>query len=111
MSTFNWAPSYEPQLTVKPAVLTAKFGDGYEQRIPDGINNNPEVWQLSFTDRLDTKITAIRNFLATAAQAATSFDWTSPTGTVGKFKCSEYAYRLIAPNVGAITATFEQVFE
>lgn len=111
MSTFTWKPSYGTDLTDKPRVLAAKFGDGYEQRAPDGINNAPEVWSLSFSGSLAAKITAARQFLKSHSSAGTSFDWTSPIGTVGKFKCEEYSFRLLAPGVGSLSAKFEQVFE
>ena len=34
-----------------PRVLTAKFGDGYEQRAVDGINNLAETYTLTFKTR------------------------------------------------------------
>ena len=32
----------------KPNILAVKFGDGYEQRIPNGINYKKDVWQVSW---------------------------------------------------------------
>ena len=34
-----------------PKVLIATFGDGYEQRIADGINTLAETYSLSFSTR------------------------------------------------------------
>jgi phage-related protein len=32
---FIWTPSYASQLQLKPAVNVVRFGNGYEQRVPD----------------------------------------------------------------------------
>ena len=37
---FVWAPSYNAATSVEPRVLKVRFGDGYSQRTPDGINKN-----------------------------------------------------------------------
>ena len=46
-----------------PRVLTAKFGDGYEQRIADGINSLNETYSLSFKTRAKADIDDIVLFL------------------------------------------------
>ncbi|WP_201035761.1 phage tail protein, partial [Salmonella enterica] len=38
MKTFYWIPREGMQSSVTPAVQTVKFGDGYEQRRPAGLN-------------------------------------------------------------------------
>ena len=50
-----------------PRMRTAKFGDGYEQRIVDGINNLEESYSLSFKTRLKADIDDIVAFLDTKA--------------------------------------------
>ncbi len=57
----------DKQLTKKsnPRVLTAKFGDGYEQRIADGINVLNEEYTLSFKTRPKADIDDIVAFLDT----------------------------------------------
>ena len=37
---FFWKPSYNMSTTHAPRVKSIKFGDGYEQRFKDGINNS-----------------------------------------------------------------------
>ena len=32
----------------KPRTLIAQFGDGYQQRVLDGINNSPRVFNVNF---------------------------------------------------------------
>ena len=46
-----------------PRVLVASFGDGYEQRIADGINNLDETYTLTFATRLKADIDDIVAFL------------------------------------------------
>ena len=47
-----FAPASKPNLSNRkshtPRLLTAQFGDGYEQRMPDGINHNPIRWSLTW---------------------------------------------------------------
>tara|TARA_B110000879_G_scaffold129192_1_gene169852 strand:+ start:225 stop:626 length:402 start_codon:yes stop_codon:yes gene_type:complete len=46
-----------------PRVLVSNFGDGYEQRIADGINTLNEVYTLTFATRLKEDIDDIVAFL------------------------------------------------
>jgi phage-related protein len=46
-----------------PRVLVASFGDGYEQRIADGINNLDETYTLTFATRLKADIDDMVAFL------------------------------------------------
>lgn len=46
-----------------PRVLVANFGDGYEQRIADGINTLNETYTLIFATRLKEDIDDIVAFL------------------------------------------------
>ena len=46
-----------------PRVLVANFGDGYEQRIADGINTLNEIYNLTFATRLKEDIDDIVAFL------------------------------------------------
>lgn len=48
-----------------PKVLVASFGDGYEQRIADGINTLAETYSLSFATRTKEDIDDIVLFLDT----------------------------------------------
>ena len=49
--------------TVAPRVLQITFGDGYEQRIADGINTINETYSLSFKTRTKEAIDDIVVFL------------------------------------------------
>lgn len=110
MSTFTWAPAFEPQMVVKPAVRIARFGDGYEQRTADGINNLLPSWSLVF-NQAESVIQEIVDFLD-ATGGWQSFDWTPPRGAAGKFVADQGWTRSVrAPQVDTLTVTFRQVAE
>ena len=61
---FFWKASYNnSDLKLKPGVSIIKFGDGYEQRIPDGINSNSLRFNLTFEGRDKNETRAIAHFL------------------------------------------------
>lgn len=57
----------------KHNVLTAKFGDGYEQRVLDGINTKQDQFSISFKNRDASDINLIAAFLDDSA--GKSFDF------------------------------------
>lgn len=107
MSTFTHSPE-TAALTTKPRIRTATFGDGYEQRLADGINNAPRSWALTFT-RPTVEADAILAFFE-ARNGAESFDWTPPYGAAGKFVARDWSASLIGPVAKSISVTFEEVF-
>ena len=54
-------------------VLTAKFGDGYEQRVLDGINTKDDMFSISFKNRDSEDINLIAEFLD--IKAGKNFDF------------------------------------
>lgn len=110
MPTFNIAPDFGSPLTARPRVLAAAFGDGYTQRAGDGINVLAEEWALTFSARTTTERDAILDFLK-ARKGVESFDWTSPSGTAGKFLCPEWGYTPDNTATHTVTAKFQQVFD
>lgn len=109
MATFTYTPDNAGQLSVKPRVLEAKFGDGYSQRTGDGINIRPREWRLTFNTRTDAEMAPIVAFLE-ARNGIESFDWTPPTGAAGKFLCSEWQQTPVRAGINDLTATFREVF-
>ncbi len=93
-------------------VLTAQFGDGYNQRTPDGINNIVATWQVQWDNLLDSDANSIDSFLIGKA-GATAFLWTPPgESSALKWVCASWS-RAPRDFVGRSTmqATFEQVFD
>ena len=103
--------TYEPmQLEKVPKVKVAKFGDGYEQRVADGINNNLQKWTASFTRRSGTDIDAVYDFFE-ARGGYESFEW-MPRGEVAlrKFVCRKYTRKFdVYDVVQSISFTLEEV--
>ena len=60
-----------------PRVLMQSFGDGYEQRLVQGINNITEEYALSFVNRAKAEADDIMAFFDTNG-GATAFDFTIP---------------------------------
>jgi phage-related protein len=109
IETFIWVPRLEPTGTADYRVLTAKFGDGYEQTASDGINNKSQTWPLTFTGTA-AKIGAIRDFLDAHA-GSKSFYWTPPLSARGYYKCKSHSIRPLGGGNYELTATFNQSFQ
>lgn len=108
MATFTWIPEYGAALDVKPAVIRAKFGEGYEQRMQDGINNKPREWSLTFV-KTPSEVDNIEAFLAAEA-GASSFDWTPQRGIAGKWVCDSWKRTATNPAYDTLTCSFREVF-
>lgn len=107
MATFTWSPQTADK-TVTPRMRTASFGDGYIQRVADGINNKPREWSLTFV-RPKAEIDAIESFIETNAEVA--FDWTDPDGLVGRWICESWSRSPQGSLVAAsLSATFKQFY-
>lgn len=110
MATFTTAPDFNSPLSVEPRVLTAQFGDGYQQRVGDGINIAPRSWALTFNNRTVTEKNTIEAFLL-ARNGLEAFDWTPPTGAAGKWICKAWQATPNNAAMWSVTATFTEVFE
>lgn len=109
MSDFNYIPSYPMRVSHEPRVFEARFGDGYSQSTPQGINSDPRTWELSFTNRSDTEATAIIDFLR-SKKGAVAFTWTPPGGAEVKVLCRTYEREVVDYNINNVTATFTEEF-
>lgn len=112
MATF---PSYEPTYSAtkksEPTVRTAQFGDGYQQRVTFGLNQNPKEWSLTFNVSEDDA-DVIEAFLDARAADAASFDWTPPDSVTSyKWICPSWTRELFSVDRSRIDVTFRQVFE
>ena len=48
METFTFVPSAGSSGVMHPRTLKAQFGDGYAQRVKDGVNARLRFWNLQF---------------------------------------------------------------
>ena len=101
--------------STKPKVLFAQFGDGYEQRLADGINTLEETFQVSFNTRTKEEIDDIVAFFENKA-GVTAFIYTIPDSnnsgeTAIKVVCSTWNKTWAYGDYYSATATFKRVYE
>lgn len=77
MADFTWLPSRGFTTDITPRVTIAKFGDGYSQRVPDGINNLDQSWNLSFQSNDLGTIASIESFIKSKTGSEV-FTWIPP---------------------------------
>jgi phage-related protein len=114
MATFpaTPAPSYGAEKRSSPSIRSVKFGDGYEQRLTFGLNQNPKSWSLSWANITEADADTLEAFLDARAADAASFTWTPPdTSTAYKWICREWSKSIPYTGRANLSATFEQVFE
>ena len=109
MTTFTILPSYPAQLQKKPIVHNMAFGDGYVQRIQQGLNNNPESWNLSWDDLDDVTANTIMDFFETA-NGKDSFNWVNPRGVNNLFICQQWSRQHDDEDKNSIKAVFQQIW-
>ena len=93
-----------------------QFGDGYMQRVTEGINPIKESYQVSFSNRTITDIDDIVAFLDNK-KGVTAFNFTVPdTNSSGNEKtikviCESYNLNWINGIASTVSATFLRVYE
>ncbi|OQS10058.1 hypothetical protein B0T37_10435 [Chromobacterium violaceum] len=108
--TFTWRPAFGASASVHPAVTTSRFGDGYAQRVPSGINTMPVKLSLPFNNLSRASADALESFLA--RHAGVRWFWYSHAGRpAAKFICSEWQRINQDRDADSITCSFEQVFD
>ncbi len=104
-------PTYGVQKSSAPVTRKVQFGDGYEQRLTFGLNQNPKSFNLTF-EVSETDSDTIETFLDARAADNASFDFTPPgEGSSSKFVCEQWTKSIPYLNRATIQATFRQVFE
>lgn len=112
MATFPAiTPTYGVQKQNAPIVRTVQFGDGFEQRLTFGLNQNPKTFNLTF-EVSETDADTIEAFLDARAADNANFDFTPPGESSSlKFVCESWNKTIPYLNRATIQATFRQVFE
>lgn len=99
-----------------PRVLTAQFGDGYQQRVLDGINNSPRSFGVSFNTRTKAEIDDIAGYFNSLG-ATTKFNFVIPDTNAGsdedtvKVVCTTWNKVYDYGDFYSLSATFVEVFE
>ena len=113
---FSGKVVYDKGITQAPAprVLKAQFGDGYEMRVRDGINNTPRSWGLTFNNRTKEDIDKLYKFMNTLASVDTA-KLTVPNSVDGEETATvvleDYNRVMSYDNFYSLTCTAREVFE
>lgn len=97
--------------------LEATFGDGYEQRTPDGLNNVRGQWQGLEWKADHDDCGAVWNFLYPYYQSGAAFAWNppeffgKPQRTVKVVVESLSRTFVNGVTVASVTASFREVFD
>lgn len=112
LAPFDWVESASTSLDEQPRVKATRFGDGYEEREPDGLNPITQKWDVVFRDVDDDIATDMVEYFRAAA-GVDSFGWT-PLWHTAEIKVVARSWRRTQSDTWGksdITAVFEQVFE
>jgi phage-related protein len=109
LSTFTWIPDLGARKALTVSKNVAKFGDGYEQRSPKGINHVFETWTLTFTAN-HSAIALIQNFLEGVIEI-TSFKWRTPEGKDIVAVAENYSVDRSMQGLRRMSVEFRQVFD
>ena len=104
-------PKYNYTITRQPTINVISFGDGFEQRLTEGLNQNPITLNLKF-DLSQTDSTTAINFLNARITDGASFTFLVPNENVTKnFVCLSYNTAVPFLNRVTLTCSFREVFE
>ena len=97
---------------VKHRVLTAKFGDGYEQRVRDGINTKDDEFTANFNNRTSTEANNLAAFFDRQAGKSFTLTITDYAGdTAIKVVCDTYTLTYVQTTAHSINCNFRRVYE
>jgi phage-related protein len=109
-------PDKTMKRNTKPKVYRAAFGDGYEQRLAQGINPLDQTYAVTFSTRDNEEIDDIVAFLDDK-QGVTSFAFTIPDSngvsnqTTIRVICEDYSLTYTNDEFYSCDATFRRVYE
>lgn len=107
MRTFHWKVDPGMKVDSAPNVLVVRFGDGYEQRRPAGINNNLKKYEVTIRVSREDGL-RVEEFLSQHG-GVKSFLWTPPYDYQQiRVKCGKWSAESGLLKT-TFTATFEQV--
>lgn len=100
------------QRNVNHRVLRAGFGDGYSQRVKDGINTKDENISVAFKTRTATEINLLADYLDLKAGSSFPIVVTNRSGdeTI-QVMCTSYNLNYNYETVHTLTTTFMRVYE
>ena len=108
----TYGPSYAgSQRKTTARVLKTDFGDGYGQRVSDGLNSIRDEWTVIFDSLTEAEAGVVDVFLRQRL-GSLSFTWTPPGEVTPKrWVCNEWTVTPLDPGAFSFNATFVQVFD
>lgn len=104
--TFEWRADLATSGGGDFGVFQSKFGDGYSQDVPNGINNETQTWSVSISGYGD-KVQPIIDFIR--SHTGKSFFWKAPfTAAPGYYKCKKWGCNDQGGAYFTLTLQFEQ---
>ena len=116
LNSVQRVPDKSLSIPYKPKVLKIQFGDGYEQRIAEGINNIAQEIAVTFTNRPKAEIDDIVAFFVNKA-GVTAFNFTYPdtngsgSETTIKVVCDDWSQTYAYDDFYNCSAKFRRVYE
>ena len=106
-ATFTFDRGYSR--TSKQRVLTASFGDGYNQRVLDGINTKEDSFSVSFKNRPYEEVEVIAAYLDLTAVNG----FTIKSGTEENIRIIPDGYQIsyTYDSVFSLQSTFKRVYQ
>lgn len=112
-TSFYWTPSYSSSTDLIQRKVQVQFGDGYSQRMKDGINSSSLNFNLVFDSRSDDEARSILHFVEQKG-GVEPFIYNHPT----IFNKTGLKYIAIDPklstssyNINNVTLTLQRVFD
>jgi len=110
METFIWSVSLGTSKETKARVMKSQFGDGYAQRVGDGINSLLRSWPVTIKASSLALADEIEEFLE-ARNGVEAFGWSPPNSAASvKVICDSWR-RVDRISSSVISATFQQVYQ
>lgn len=98
-----------PGLKRKFRVKETQFGDGYRQRVVDGINSVEDSWQLSLDKTFKSEAKTLKDFLV--SRAGLPFWWTPPRETSASlWTCDITDVSELGDNHETVSVTYDRWF-
>ncbi len=113
LAVYDWVESPGTSLNERPRVAATRFGDGYEQRAPDGLNPITQTWQVvhrAIDIAVAEAIVAFLRARLSAPAGLEAFEWWPPRQAAAlRFTCREWTMNIDdETDTATVTATFVQ---
>jgi phage-related protein len=92
-------------------ILRSQYGNGYDQRVADGINSTKQTWSAQWDNLNSTDFSTLITAFDTA-KGVDYFTWTPPgSGSSKKFIVLSYSITAKSGTIYDVSASLEQVFD